>query len=103
MCGICGKLEFSQGAKVSVGLIKAMADTIIHRGPDDEGFYVSEPLSNEDGSLRVIFNGEIYNYRELRDRLLKKGHIFKTNTDTEVLVHLYEEHGEGLLRYLRGM
>ena len=122
MCGICGKLEFSQGAKVSVGLIKAMADTIIHRGPDDEGFYVSgqiglgfrrlsiidlsgghQPLSNEDGSLRVIFNGEIYNYRELRDRLLKKGHIFKTNTDTEVLVHLYEEHGEGLLRYLRGM
>src|ERR1017187_10736704 len=113
MCGICGKLEFSQGAKVSPSLIKSMADTIAHRGPDDEGFYVSgqiglgfrrlsiidlggghQPLSNEDGSVWVIFNGEIYNYKELREGLLEKGHIFKTNTDTEVLVHLYEEFGE---------
>jgi asparagine synthase (glutamine-hydrolysing) len=122
MCGICGKLEFSHGAKVSPSLIKAMADTIVHRGPDDEGFHVSgqiglgfrrlsiidlrgghQPLSNEDGSVWVIFNGEIYNYQELRKRLLEKGHIFRTNTDTEVLVHLYEEHGEGMVQQLRGM
>ena len=122
MCGICGKLEFSQGAKVSPSLIKSMADTIAHRGPDDEGFYVSgqiglgfrrlsiidlggghQPLSNEDGSVWVIFNGEIYNYKELREGLLEKGHIFKTNTDTEVLVHLYEEFGEHLVQQLRGM
>src|ERR1039458_9035396 len=122
MCGICGKLEFSQGAKVSPSLIKSMADTIAHRGPDDEGFYVSgqiglgfrrlsiidlggghQPLSNEDGSVGVIFNGEIYNYKELREGLLEKGHIFKTNTDTEVLVHLYEEFGEHLVQQLRGM
>ncbi len=122
MCGICGKLEFDSGAKCSAALIKAMADTIVHRGPDDEGFYVSgqvglgfrrlsiidlggghQPLSNEDGTIWVIFNGEIYNYRELRKSLLEKGHVFRTNTDTEVLVHLYEEHGESFVQQLRGM
>lgn len=122
MCGICGKLEFSLEATVSEALIRSMADAIAHRGPDDEGFHISgqiglgfrrlsiidlggghQPLSNEDGSVWVIFNGEIYNYRDLRNDLLKKGHIFKTNTDTEVLVHLYEEHGEDLVQQLRGM
>jgi asparagine synthase (glutamine-hydrolysing) len=99
-----------------------MAAMIRHRGPDDEGYYVSgpvalgfrrlsiidlksghQPLSNEDGSIWIVFNGEIYNYQELRAFLLSKGHVFKTRTDTEVIVHLYEELGPGCLQKLRGM
>lgn len=99
-----------------------MADTIEHRGPDDEGYYVSgpvglgfrrlsiidlstghQPLSNEDGTVWIVFNGEIYNYQELRQLLQAKGHIFKTKTDTEVIVHLYEEFGEKCVDRLRGM
>lgn len=99
-----------------------MADAIAHRGPDDEGFYMSgplglgfrrlsiidlatghQPLSNEDGTVWIVFNGEIYNYQELRSALQGKGHIFKTQTDTEVIVHLYEEFGEGCVEKLRGM
>lgn len=122
MCGICGKLMFSPGATVSPLLVKAMADTIQHRGPDDEGYYVSgpislgfrrlsiidlqsghQPLSNEDGSIWIVFNGEIYNYQELRAFLLSKGHVLKTQSDTEVIVHLYEELGPQCLEKLRGM
>jgi asparagine synthase (glutamine-hydrolysing) len=122
MCGICGKLEFDLQARVSPGLVKAMADTISHRGPDDEGYYVSgpiglgfrrlsiidlntghQPISNEDGSVWIVFNGEIYNYKELREFLLSCGHVFKTRTDTEVIVHLYEELGESCVEKLRGM
>jgi asparagine synthase (glutamine-hydrolysing) len=122
MCGICGKLVFDSGATVSATLVKAMAATIYHRGPDDEGCYVSgpialgfrrlsiidlqsghQPISNEDGSIWIVFNGEIYNYWELRILLLSKGHIFKSQTDTEVIVHLYEEFGPDCLQKLRGM
>lgn len=122
MCGICGKLIFRGEQVVSPSLVKAMADTIYHRGPDDEGYYVSgpiglgfrrlaiidlqsghQPLSNEDGTIWIVFNGEIYNYQELRAFLLSKGHIFKTKTDTEVIVHLYEELGPECLQKLRGM
>src|SRR5579863_2281481 len=122
MCGICGKLLFNPEAKSSGALITAMSDAIAHRGPDDSGLYISgpiglgfrrlsiidlggghQPLCNEDGSVWVIFNGEIYNYRDLRKDLLQKGHTFKTNSDTEVLVHLYEEYGEGFVQQLRGM
>ena len=122
MCGICGKLSFDRSATVSPALLKAMADTIAHRGPDDEGYYNSgpvgmgfrrlsiidlatghQPLSNEDGTVWVTFNGEIYNYQELRKYLLSKGHTFRTDTDTEVIVHLYEEHGEGCVKRLQGM
>lgn len=122
MCGICGKLMFDREAVVSPALLTSMADAIRHRGPDDDGYYCSgqiglgfrrlsiidlntghQPISNEDGSVWVVFNGEIYNYRELRAQLLAKGHIFKTQTDTEVLVHLYEEHGPGMVERLRGM
>lgn len=99
-----------------------MADRIVHRGPDDEGFYLGtgvglgfrrlaiidvtgghQPLSNEDGSVWVAFNGEIYNYRSLRDELLRRGHRFRTDTDTEILVHLYEEESTDLVHRLRGM
>jgi asparagine synthase (glutamine-hydrolysing) len=122
MCGICGKVNFDRGAKVSPALVKSMADTISHRGPDDEGHYISgavglgfrrlsiidlgtghQPLSNEDDSVWVVFNGEIYNYRELRADLKSKGHFFKTQSDTEVIVHLYEEYGESCVEKLRGM
>jgi asparagine synthase (glutamine-hydrolysing) len=122
MCGICGKLLFDNEAGVSPVLIKRMADTISHRGPDDDGYFVSgpvglgfrrlsiidlsgghQPLSNEDGSVHIIFNGEIYNYEELRQYLLGRGHIFRTKSDTETIVHLYEELGEACVEKLRGM
>ena len=122
MCGICGKLMFDQQASVSTELVKAMADTISHRGPDDEGYHVSgpiglgfrrlsiidlntghQPISNEDGSVWIVFNGEIYNYKDLRETLRSQGHVFKTQTDTEVIVHLYEEFGERCVEKLRGM
>jgi asparagine synthase (glutamine-hydrolysing) len=122
VCGICGKLNFDSGAAVSPAVLKNMADAIQHRGPDDEGFYVSgplglgfrrlsiidlntghQPISNEDDSVWIVFNGEIYNYRELREQLLAKGHRFKSQTDTEVIVHLYEEFGENCVDKLRGM
>jgi asparagine synthase (glutamine-hydrolysing) len=99
-----------------------MADAIAHRGPDDEGYYISgpvgfgfrrlsiidlntghQPISNEDGSVWIVFNGEIYNYQALRQQLQSKGHVFRTQTDTEVIVHLYEEFGESCVEQLRGM
>lgn len=122
MCGICGKLYFDSEHPVSSGLLKRMADTLHHRGPDDEGYYLSgpvglgfrrlsiidlstghQPLGNEDGTVWIVFNGEIYNYQELREYLLARGHIFRTRTDTEVIVHLYEEFGPACVERLRGM
>lgn len=122
MCGICGKLNFDREKPVSGGLLKRMADTIYHRGPDDEGYYASgpvglgfrrlsvidlntghQPLCNEDGTVWIVFNGEIYNFGELREDLLARGHEFRTRTDTEVIVHLYEEFGPACVERLRGM
>jgi asparagine synthase (glutamine-hydrolysing) len=122
MCGICGKLIFDPAASVSPALVKSMAETISHRGPDDDGYFISgpvglgfrrlsiidlsgghQPLSNEDGSIHIVFNGEIYNYKELRQYLLGRGHIFRTQSDTETIVHLYEELGEACVEKLRGM
>ncbi len=122
MCGICGKLNLDPNAVVDPGLIQAMLDTIRHRGPDDQGVYFAgqvglghrrlsiidlntghQPLSNEDGTVWIVFNGEIYNYKELRTFLVSKGHVLKTQTDTEVIVHLYEEFGPECLEKLRGM
>jgi asparagine synthase (glutamine-hydrolysing) len=122
MCGICGKLMFDPEAHVPEALLKGMADAIKHRGPDDEGFYAAgpmglgfrrlsiidlsgghQPLCNEDGTVWIVFNGEIYNYQSLRQELRGKGHTFKTNSDTEVIVHLYEEHGADCVEKLRGM
>src|SRR5262244_233656 len=122
MCGICGKLEFDSHASVSGTLLRLMLGSINHRGPDDTGVYLCQqiglgfrrlsiidlstghqPLSNEDGTVWIVFNGEIYNFQELRADLLRRGHIFKTKTDTEVIVHLYEEFGPDCLEKLRGM
>ena len=122
MCGICGKLNFEQDAGVNTSLLRGMLDSIRHRGPDDEGVYVAphiglghrrlsiidlksghQPLSNEDGTVWIVFNGEIYNYQELRAFLESRGHAFTTQTDTEAIVHLYEELGPRCLDRLRGM
>jgi asparagine synthase (glutamine-hydrolysing) len=122
MCGICGIFEFDRREPISQNVIHRMTETIIHRGPDDEGIYTGEgvgfgfrrlsiidltgghqPLSNEDGSIWVMLNGEIYNYLELRHDLLARGHRFATNSDTEAIVHLYEEYGENCIAKLRGM
>ena len=122
MCGIAGKLNFGTAAPVSPEEIRAMCAMLVHRGPDDEGFYVDgplgigmrrlsiidlstghQPIRNEDGSVWVVYNGEIYNYRELRRFLEAKGHRFYTATDTEVIVHLYEELGEDFVTRLAGM
>ena len=122
MCGICGKLVFNASEGVETGLINSMLATIRYRGPDDEGVYSEpgcssgpscrlsiidlntghQPLSNEDGSIWIVFNGEIYNYRELRTFLLSRGHSLKTQTDTEVIVHLYEEFGARLFNEAAG-
>ena len=121
MCGFAGYIH-SECVMNHDEVIKAMADRIIHRGPDDADYYVDEdislgfrrlsiidleggrqPILNEDGSLVLMFNGEIYNYQSLRAELIEKGHIFKTKTDSEVLIHGFEEYGKGLLTKLRGM
>ncbi|MEW6497562.1 MAG: asparagine synthetase B, partial [Cyanobacteriota bacterium] len=122
MCGISGKVNFKQEV-VDRAAIAKMCQRLVHRGPDDEGIYTSlhiglgqrrlsiidlssravAPLPNEDGTIWVTFNGEIYNFQELKAELTEKGHIFRTATDTEVIVHLYEEYGTQCLSKMRGM
>ena len=117
MCGICGMVGFEDK-----NLLRKMCDIMHHRGFDDSGLFIDkniglghtrlsiidlktghQPIHNEDGSIVVVCNGEIYNFEELRDQLEKKGHKFYTSSDTEVIVHLYEEFGEGCIEKLRGM
>jgi len=122
MCGICGKINFNN-KPVDETLLKKMTSCLSHRGPDDEGIYLKknvglghrrlsiidlsplahQPMTNENGTLWIVYNGEIYNFIELRDDLIKKGHIFRSRSDTETIIHLYEEHGIECLKYLRGM
>ena len=121
MCGIAGYVSGEDGGGRG-RLLRQLAAGLQHRGPDDEGFFEEpgvglvirrlsivdlpgghQPISNEDHSVHVVFNGEIYNYIELRADLERRGHRFRTNGDTETLVHLYEEHGVEMLRLLRGM
>jgi asparagine synthase (glutamine-hydrolysing) len=121
MCGICGLVALD-GSEVDATPLAAMSESLRHRGPDSEGSVVDgpvalaarrlsiidleggdQPVGNEDGSVKVVQNGEIYNYRELRAGLERRGHRFSTQSDTEVLVHLYEEHGPAFVRELRGM
>ncbi|MCP2619088.1 asparagine synthase (glutamine-hydrolyzing), partial [Candidatus Aminicenantes bacterium AC-335-A11] len=120
MCGICGIVHTEK--PVPLSLIKSMCDSIIHRGPDDEGIFINEnvalgarrlsiidlvtghqPLSNEDGNIWIAYNGEVYNFPELRNELVKRGHKFKSKGDTETVVHSYEEWGENFVKKLRGM
>ncbi len=122
MCGICGKLNFDLREPVDPGLINRMTDTLLHRGPDGGGRFVAgpvglghrrlsiidlntgaQPMSNEDDSVWVVFNGEIYNFLELRPGLEARGHKFKSATDTEVIIHLYEESGPESVAKLQGM
>ena len=124
MCGICGELRFDGSPVSETGLI-AMRDRLVHRGPDSLGAYLaprgssglgfrrlriidltpnaSQPMSNEDGTVQVVFNGEIYNYRALREGLVARGHRFRSQSDTEVIVHLYEEKGADCIADLEGM
>ena len=126
MCGICGKLTID-GSPVEEDLLRRMTSALAHRGPDAEGSYLAcgrgrsvglghrrlsiidlseagrQPMSNEDRTLWMVFNGEIYNFRSLRDELERKGHRFSSKTDGEVILHLYEEEGAGAFRRLSGM
>jgi asparagine synthase (glutamine-hydrolysing) len=122
MCGICGLLLLDGEAKVDPNLLHRMNSTMTHRGPDDEGAYIDgavglamrrlsiidletgrQPISNEDGSVWIVYNGEIYNHEEIREDLLAAGHTFRTRSDTEVVVHLYEQLGEKCVERLNGM
>ena len=133
MCGIAGAIWTSQGQPLPGDVLRRMTHVQRHRGPDDEGFHSSDvrltaqnreipgvalghrrlsiidldcghqPLANEDESVWVIFNGEIYNFRELRHRLEGSGHRFRTASDTEVIVHLYEDEGTDCFSHLNGM
>ena len=122
MCGICGVYEYKHQATVDRQLLCSMLQVIQHRGPDDEGMHLDgavglgnrrlsiidlpggrQPIYNEDGSIVIVFNGEIYNYRDLATQLRQRGHVFTTASDTEAIVHLYEDLGEDCVRELRGM
>ena len=126
MCGICGIIDY-KGGYIQNKVIQAMADQMVHRGPDDSGVFLGldavpqaglghrrlsiidlsvlghQPMANEDGKIWIVLNGEIYNYRILRDELKRKRHIFKSDTDTEAVIHLYEESGSSCVKYLEGM
>jgi len=122
MCGICGIYEYKTKKPVDQQILDDMLQVLHHRGPDDAGSFLDgdlsigmrrlsiidlhggkQPISNEDGTVVTVFNGEIYNYRSLRDDLECRGHILSTESDTEVIVHLYEEFGEQCVQHLRGM
>lgn len=121
MCGICGIIEKKEN-NINLNILKLMNSALIHRGPDEEGYFFKEnigiamrrlsiidlssgkqPIFNEDETSLVVFNGEIYNFIELKEWLIKKGHKFKTTSDTEVIVHLYEEEKDDFPKKLRGM
>src|SRR5438445_12528963 len=112
MCGIAGILEFGRDARASAAALREMCRVISHRGPDDDGFYTDgvvgigmrrlsivdvagghQPLSNEDGTLWIVFNGEIYNHLVLREQLIARGHRYSTHSDTETVVPPFEEYG----------
>jgi asparagine synthase (glutamine-hydrolysing) len=122
VCGICGVIHFDRQRNVERAVLEAMNNQILHRGPDDAGFYVSgnvglamrrlsiidlktgqQPISNEEGTVWIVYNGEIYNHSKLRSRLEARGHHYRTKSDTETIVHLYEEYGRDCVRHLRGM
>ncbi|HEX7894125.1 MAG TPA: asparagine synthetase B, partial [Terriglobales bacterium] len=122
MCGICGIFLAERDARVERERLAAMNDQIIHRGPDDGGLFVEgrvglamrrlsivdlktghQPLSNEVENIWIVFNGEIYNHQQLRTDLETAGHRYRTKSDTETIVHLYEQYGRDCVKHLRGM
>ncbi len=122
MCGICGIFNYRDGQRANEAALLEMNQQLVHRGPDDAGTLVSDrtglamrrlsiidlktghqPLCNEDGSIWIVFNGEIYNHAELRQKLIARGHTYRTHSDTESVVHLYEEYGSDCVDHLRGM
>jgi asparagine synthase (glutamine-hydrolysing) len=122
MCGIAGILEFGRAGRADSAVLHGMCDVMAHRGPDDDGFFIDgnvgigmrrlsivdlatghQPISNEDGSVWIVFNGEIYNHRALREQLITSGHQYRTQSDTETIVHLYEQYGKDCVQHLRGM
>jgi asparagine synthase (glutamine-hydrolysing) len=122
VCGIAGIYNYSNDEPVNEAVLRRMTNVLTHRGPDDEGFYVAnriglghrrlsiidvaggrQPIFNEDGTMAIVFNGEIYNYRELARRVESRGHRLQTQSDTETILHLYEEFGDACVEHLRGM
>ena len=122
MCGICGQFNFARNEPVEPDTIRRMTQTMVHRGPDDEGYFISgavglgfrrlsiidlagghQPMSDAEETIWVILNGEIYNFKELRVQLEKRGHCFRTNSDTEAIIHGYKEWGAEVLNHLNGM
>ena len=125
MCGVCGELVFSGRDRVQQQVLEAMRDLMAHRGPDDAGAWYSadgrvglghrrlsiidlspaghQPMSNEDGTVWIVFNGEIYNHPDLRPRLERLGHVYRSRCDTETIIHAYEEYGEQCVNHLEGM
>ncbi len=122
MCGIAGMMKFGDASEVEASALHRMCAAMVHRGPDDEGIYTDgavgigmrrlsivdlatghQPLSNEDGSAWIVFNGEIYNHASLRPGLEKRGHQYRTQSDTETILHLYEQYGRDCVQHLRGM
>src|SRR5450432_1294214 len=122
MCGIAGVVESNRDARVDEAILRRMCAAMAHRGPDDEGVYTQgrvglgmrrlsiidvaaghQPISNEDGTIWIVFNGEIYNHAALREQLVARGHRYRTHSDTETIVHLYEEYGRDCVQHLRGM
>jgi asparagine synthase (glutamine-hydrolysing) len=122
MCGICGQYNFQDSTPVAFGTVKRMTKTLVHRGPDDEGYHLSgplgfgfrrlsiidlegghQPMSDLEGSVWIVFNGEIYNFPELRRELEGFGHVFRTRCDTEVIIHGYKQWGTGVFDRLNGM
>jgi asparagine synthase (glutamine-hydrolysing) len=123
MCGICGIVYFEKARRIDPSRLKAMTDSLAHRGPDDHGIWINghvglghrrlsiidltpaghQPLSNETDEIWITYNGEVYNFPEIRNELEAKGHRFLSRTDTEVIVHLYEQEGFRCLERLRGM
>jgi len=122
MCGICGILYFSPDRQVEKGILSRMTSRLVHRGPDEEGFYLngnlglgirrlsiidletgSQPIYNEDKTKVIVYNGEVYNFVELRQELILKGHHFRTKSDTETIVHLYEENPSDFVNKLNGI
>src|SRR5438034_4487047 len=122
MCGICGQFNFASDEPVEQATVRRMTDSIAHRGPDDEGYFFSgslglgfrrlsiidlagghQPMSDVERTVWVIFNGEIYNFKELRAELEQRGHQFQTRSDTEVIVYGYKEWGNEVFSHLNGM